>query len=175
LTESLISKSRGVGMKEDMLEVLIYLFENYIIDGGSFEPGQEELAKELVGAGFPGDEVDKAFVWLEGLLDVCERDPSKVVWQPQADSSIRFYTQDESARLKSGGQSLLARLVSADLLDQLSRETVIDRVMALDSEDVTLDHIKWVVLMVLSNQPGFAEIAEWAEIVVSEDSLAAIH
>ena len=39
-------------MKEDMLEVLIYLFENYIVDGVSFEPGQDELAKELVGAGF---------------------------------------------------------------------------------------------------------------------------
>jgi Smg protein len=162
-------------MKEDMLEVLIYLFENYIIDGNSFEPGQEELAKELVSAGFPGDEVSKAFVWLEGLLDVCERDPSKVSWQPQAASSIRFYTKDESDRLKSAGQSLLARLLSTGLLDQLSRETVVDRVMALESQDITFDHIKWVVLMVLSNQPGFAEIAEWAEIVVSEDLLPAIH
>ncbi|MFT6407477.1 MAG: Smg protein [Arenicella sp.] len=162
-------------MKEDMLEVLIYLFENYIIDGDSFEPGQEELAKELVSAGFADDEVSKAFVWLEGLLDVCEQDPSNVVWQPQAASSIRFYTTQEAARLKSEGQSLLTRLVNAGLLDQLSRETVIDRVMALDSSDVTFDHIKWVVLMVLSNQPGFAEIAEWAEVVVSEDLLPAIH
>jgi len=162
-------------MKEDMLEVLIYLFENYIIDGDSFEPGQDELAKELVSAGFPGGEVDKAFVWLEGLLDVCERDPGQVSWQPQAASSIRFYTQAESARLKSAGQSLLARLVGAGLLDQLSREAVIDRVMALDSNDVTFDHIRWVVLVVLSNQPGFSEIAEWAEIIVSEDLQPAIH
>ena len=162
-------------MKEDMLEVLIYLFENYIIDSGSFEPGQEELAKELVSAGFPDDEVNKAFVWLEGLLDVCERGSADVAWQPQAASSIRFYTLNELDRLKSCGQSLLARLVGAGLLDQFSRETVIDRVMALDSNDITLDHIKWVVLMVLSNQPGFAEIAEWAEVVVSEDSSTVIH
>jgi uncharacterized protein Smg (DUF494 family) len=47
--------------------------------------------------------------------------------------------------------------------------------MALESAEVTFDHIKWVVLMVLSNQPGFAEIAEWAEVVVSEDLLPAIH
>jgi len=162
-------------MKEDMLEVLIYLFENYIIDGSSFEPGQEELAKELVGAGFSNGDVNKAFVWLEDLLHVCERDSSEVIWQPQAPSSIRFYTPEEFERLKSGGQSLLAALVSAGLLDQLSRESVIDRVMALDSEDVTLDHIKWVVLLVLSNQPGFDEIAEWAEVVVSEDLMPAIH
>ncbi len=162
-------------MKEDMLEVLIYLFENYIIDGDSFEPGQEELAKELVNVGFPDDEVDKAFVWLEGLLDVCERDPSEVDWQPPAASSTRFYTKQELDRLKIEGQTLLARLVSAGLLDQFSRETVIDRVIALDSVDVTIDHIKWVVLMVLSNQPGFDEIAEWVEVIVSEDLLPAIH
>lgn len=162
-------------MKEDMLEVLIYLFDNYIIDSNSFEPGQEELAKELISAGFPDDEVDKAFVWLEGLLDVCERDPSEVAWQPPAVSSTRFYTPEEAARLKFEGQALLARLVSVGLLDQLSRETVVDRVIALDSVDITIDHIKWVVLMVLSNQPGFAEIAEWAEVVVSEDLLTAMH
>ncbi|MFT6097797.1 MAG: Smg protein [Arenicella sp.] len=162
-------------MKEDMLEVLIYLFENYIIDGGSFEPGQDELAKELVSAGFPDGEVSKAFVWLEGLLDFCERDQSELTWQSQATSSIRFYTSAEAARLKSEGQSLLIRLVNAGLLDQLSRETVIDRVMALESREVTFDHIKWVVLMVLSNRPGFAEIAEWAEMVVSEELLPAIH
>lgn len=162
-------------MKEDMLEVLIYLFENYIIDGDSFEPGQDELAKELVGAGFPDGEVSKAFVWLEGLLDFCERDQSEFVWQPQATSSMRFYTSAEATRLKPEGQSLLIRLVNAGLLDQLSRETVIDRVMALESTEVTFDHIKWVVLMVLSNRPGFSEIAEWAEMVVSEELLPAIH
>ena len=77
--------------------------------------------------------------------------------------------------MKFEGQALLARLVTAGLLDQFSRETVIDRIIALDSVDITIDHIKWVVLMVLSNQPGFAEIAEWAEVVVSDDLLTAIH
>jgi len=63
-------------MKEDMLEVLIYLFENYIIDGVSFEPGHDELAEELVGAGFAGEEIDKAFVWLD-LMDICEQDENQ--------------------------------------------------------------------------------------------------
>ena len=64
-------------MKEDMLEVLIYLFENYIVDGVSFEPGQHELAQELEGAGFAGEEIDKAFVWLEDLMDICEQDETR--------------------------------------------------------------------------------------------------
>jgi Smg protein len=161
-------------MKEDMLEVLIYLFENYIIDGVSFEPGQDELAKELVGAGFAGEEIDKAFVWLEDLMEICEQDENRQL-QVHSSHSLRFYTDEEMLRLKIPGQSLLTRLVNVGVLDQFSREMVIDRVMALDSQEVNLDHIKWVVLMVMSNQPGFAEIAEWAEVVVTEDMLPVFH
>jgi len=162
-------------MKEDMLEVLIYLFENYIVDGNSFEPGQDALAKELIGAGFPDEEVDKAFVWLEDLLVICEQEQNQSQWRSQASSSIRCFTPQEAARLKVEGQSLLMRLVNTGLLDQFSREAVIDRVMALDSVDVNLDHIKWVVLMVLSNQPGFSEIAEWAEVMVTDDLVPIMH
>ena len=160
-------------MKEDMLEVLIYLFENYIVDGLSLQPSQDELAEELAGAGFPGEEIEKAFVWLGDLLDLCEQDNAG--HQAQASGSIRFYTKDEIERLQSSGLSLLTRLVDIGVLDQFSREKVIDRVMALDSSDVDIDHIKWVVLMVLSNQPGYSEIADWAEVVVSEDLVPVIH
>ncbi len=160
-------------MKEDMLEVLIYLFENYIVDGVDFDPGQDDLAQELAGAGFPNEEIEKAFVWLEGLLDICENGESQT--QAHAPGSLRFYTQDETERLQKTGLSLLTKLVNVGVLDQFSREMVIDRVMALDSADVNLDHVKWVVLMVLSNQPGFSDIADWAEVVVSEDLIPVIH
>lgn len=161
-------------MKEDMLEVLIYLFENYVIDGGTFEPGQDELARELAGAGFDGAEIDKAFVWLEDLLCISDQHAGSLQQQPSS-SAMRFYTDEESDRLQLAGQSLLIKLVEAGVLDQFSREMVIDRVMALDSEDVNIDHIKWVVLMVLSNQPGFEDIAEWAEVVVTDDLLPTFH
>ena len=160
-------------MKEDMLEVLIYLFQNYIIDGASLDSGQDELTEELVGAGFAGEEIDKAFIWLEELLDVCEQDESQQLQQTR--TSVRIYTDEEAEILKLEGQSLLTRLTNASVLDQFSREMVIDRVMALDSGDVNIEHIKWVVLMVLSNQPGFAEIAEWAEVVVTEEFAPVIH
>ena len=161
-------------MKEDMLEVLIYLFENYIVDGASFGTGQDELTKELVGAGFGDEEIDKAFVWLEDLLDICEQDQSQQL-QTQAMSSIRVYTNQEIKCLGKEGQVLLSRLVNAGVLDTFSREMVIDRVMALGSSNVNIEHIKWVALMVLSNQPGFAEIAEWAEVVVTDELVPVFH
>lgn len=160
-------------MKEDMLEVLIYLFENYIVDGVSFEPGQDELAKELAGAGFAGEEIDRAFEWLEGLLEICDVDESYL--QPQASSSIRIFTEKEAQLLSIEGQSLLMRLISIGVLDHFSAELVIDRVIALDSKEMDIEHIKWVILMVLSNQPGFSEIAEWAEVIVTDELVPVIH
>jgi len=161
-------------MKEDMLEVLIYLFQNYIIDGVSLGLGQDKLTEELVGAGFADEEIDKAFIWLEDLLVACEQDETRQ-FQQQTSDSIRIYTRKEVAALKLAGQSLLMRLCNIGLLDQHSREMVIDRVMALGSENVNIEHLKWVVLVVLSNQPGFAEIAEWAEVVVGGEFTPIIH
>ena len=157
-----------------MLEVLIYLFQNYIVDGVSLNSGQDQLTEELVGAGFGGEEIDKAFIWLEDLLDVCEQDEKNQL-QCQASTSVRVYTDEENGKLRLEGLSLLTRLVNAGVLDQFSREMVIDRVMALDSGDVGIEHIKWVVLMVVSNQPSFSEFAEWAEVVVSGEFAPVMH
>ena len=161
-------------MKEDMLEVLMYLFENYIVDGlKKLEPSQDELAKELAGAGFQSDEINKAFIWLEDLIEISEQSSSPS--QKPDSLSVRIYTSEERSRLGGAGQSLISRLVSFGVLDQFSREMVIDRIMALDSEEVDLDHIRWVILMVLSNQPGFEELAEWAEVIVTEGAVPVIH
>ena len=161
-------------MKQDVLEVLIYIFENYIVDGISFESGQDELAEELIGAGFSGEEVDRAFIWLEDLIANCEQDETQRL-SSQTSQSIRFFTIEEHKRLGLDGQSLLLRLFNTGVLDQYSREMVIDRVMALDFAELHLDHIRWVVLMVLSNRPGFHEISEWAEVVVGEKLMPVIH
>jgi Smg protein len=161
-------------VKEDMLEVLMYLFDNYIVDGlNNFEPSQDEIAKELAGAGFQSEEISKAFVWLEDLLEISQQaaEPNLL----QSTLSLRIYTTEENEKLGRTGQQLLNRLVNLGVLNQFSREMVIDRVMALESIDVDIDHIRWVALMVLSNQPGFDQIAEWAEVIVTEGSVPVIH
>jgi len=162
-------------MKEDMLEVLIYLFENYMLDGGvSFETENNQITQELVGAGFESDEINKAFAWLDDLLNLCEQSGSVHLTQ-QSTASIRFYSDKERQQLKSEGLALISRLVNVGVLDSFLREMVIDRVMALESLNVNIDHIRWVILMVLSNRPGFDDIAEWAEVIVTEDVVPIVH
>ena len=159
-------------MKEDMLEVLIYLFENYIADGAEFHPNQEMLTTELTNAGFEHGEINKAFIWLEELLVLCEQ---KADGAQNSNSSFRYYLPVELERIQPEGQSLLMRLEQAGVLDVRSREMVIDRLMALDIQDIDVENIKWVVMMVLSNQPGFSEIADWAEGLVIGEFDSVIH
>ena len=81
----------------------------------------------------------------------------------------------EVERLGEDGRALLDRLYVAGVLDLDSREMVIDRVMALDSIDITLDHVKWVVLLILSNRPGSEEDVELAETIVNFEKMPVLH
>jgi len=51
-------------------------------------------------------------------------------------------------------QGMLLYLEQGGILDQRSRELVIERAMALETDDLTADDVKWIILLVLLNQPG---------------------
>ncbi|MBT5031798.1 MAG: DUF494 domain-containing protein [Proteobacteria bacterium] len=165
-------------MKEDMLEVLLYLVENYMAEGGELQPDQEILSQELSQAGFADGEITKAFAWLEDLLTMCEEAPStEADWQPQVDHqpAIRIFTDSELLRLGQGGTSLLIQLEQAGVLDSQSREMVIDRVMAIETDELSADHLKWVVMMVLCNHPERADLIGLAEELVSDEFETLLH
>jgi Smg protein len=61
------------------------------------------------------------------------------------------------------------------VLDSATREMVIDRVMALDSDEVDLEQVKWVVLMVLFNQPGHEAAVAWMEDLVLDERAGLLH
>ena len=60
-------------------------------------------------------------------------------------------------------------LEQTGVLDHNTREMVIDRVMALESEEIDLEQLKWVVLMVLFNQPGREAAYAWMEDLVFDE------
>lgn len=139
-------------MKESMFDVLMYLFENYMEEGSEFTPDQESLVFELTEAGFPSGEVNKAFSWLEDLTNLRNND-SELPEAPTA-KSFRIYAAAEMDRLDTRSRGLLMFMEQCGVLDGISRELVIDRVMALDLDAMSLEQLKWVILMVLFNQPG---------------------
>ena len=56
-----------------------------------------------------------------------------------------------------------------------TRELVVDRVMALESEAIDLEQLKWVVLMVLFNQPGQETMFSWMEDFVFDREACRLH
>ena len=75
-------------MKQDIFDVLIYLFENYFDDDNDSFPDSEAINSELLEAGFHQVDVNKAFDWLESLSE------TEVVL-PAVASSFRVYSAEE--------------------------------------------------------------------------------
>ncbi|HKK13542.1 MAG TPA: DUF494 family protein [Gammaproteobacteria bacterium] len=159
-------------MKENVLDVLMYLFENYYLDDETeFDPDRESLHGELLEAGFPHGEINKAFDWLEGLS--AQRDDIEAA--PEAGHSIRLFTEGECARLDVESRGFLMFLEQIGILTPNSRELVIDRIMALGTAEIDIDHVKWVTLMVLFNQPGQEAAYAWMEDLVFENLTGSLH
>jgi len=155
-------------MKENVFDVLMYLFENYLDSEVEQGPDEDTLREELLQAGFPGVEVDKAFAWLEGL--VAQQQAGQQVDNPfgyevplNTASAIRVYNDREMERIDTAMRGFLMYLEQVGVLDAMTRELAIDRVMALESDEVDIDQLKWVVLMVLFNQPGREAAFAWME------------
>lgn len=134
-------------MKENIFDVLLYLFENYMEDEVEMLPDSEIIKTELQEAGFETREVNKAFDWLESLS--LQRAIKSIV--PHA---FRIFCREEQARLDIECQNFIMFLEHSSILNPANREIVIDRAMALEDEDISIEKLKWIVLMVLLSQPG---------------------
>lgn len=165
-------------MKENVFDVLLYLFENYIDTEDTNKPDKDTLETELEGAGFPHLEIHKAFDWLESMTVIDDEPLSDVDdddHKLEPILSMRFYTEQELLRLDVHCRGYLLFLEQVGVLDSETREVVIERVMALDTDDIDLDQMKWVVLMVLFYQPGREIAYAWMEDLVFEDLEAVVH
>lgn len=157
-------------MKENVLDVLMYLFENYMDDETEMHPNRETLQVELQEAGFRRNEISKAFAWLEGLASGQGAGVS-----PPAARSMRVFSDEERVRLDVEARGFLIYLENAGLLNAHQREHILDRLMALDSDDIDLDQVKWVVLMVMFNQPGEETAQPWMEDLFFEERTGEFH
>ena len=157
-------------MKESILDVLLYLFEHYIANDADLARDRDSLQNNLLQAGFSPAEIHKAFEWLDGLA---ERRPGPSA--PRADGPTRVYFGPELDKLDVECRGFLMFLEQQGILDANQRELVLDRAMALDQDELDLDDLKWVVLMVLFNQPGQEAAFAWMESHMFHDENEPVH
>jgi Smg protein len=128
-----------------MLDILVYLFEHFE-ELGAGDPQTtadgSPLSETLIEAGFEREEIDEAFGWLAGLAGERHR----AISAPSADS-VRIFTDREYEHLGHDCLNYLFALESQNAVPADLRELIIDRAMAM--EDLSLEHFKIIVLMVL--------------------------
>lgn len=161
-------------MKENVLDVLVYLFENYIA-GESEAAGadRDSLQATLIEAGFAPSEIAKAFDWLDEL-EVSRRAAAGDV-PVSTTGPVRVYSTLEVERLDADCRGFLMYLEQSGVLDATRRELVLDRLLALDDEDLGIDDLKWVILLVLFKAPGQEAAYAWVESNLFDQNVEPVH
>jgi Smg protein len=109
--------------------------------------------RDLERAGFAQANVERALAWLADLA--CERDrPPLASTDKGKGPTVRIFSDGELARLSTECRGFLFTLERLGILSPQQREIVIERMLALDADELDTEQLKWVVLMVLSSQPG---------------------
>ena len=152
-------------MKESVLDVLMFLLDNYSEDGAMDDEGRDELVDQLASMGFGEGEIDHAFDWLESLT---QDDDTTIQTDctPWSDNAQRQFSTQERYRLTLEARGFLVLLAQNPMIDKPSLDRIIDRAMALD-----LDDIKWITLMVIYNRPDTAHLYAYMEELAQPDAL----
>jgi Smg protein len=150
-------------VKDNVLDLLIYLFENYMSADDEPRPDRNILKLELDKAGFAEPDIERALEWLDGLSG---EQLGKVA--EATARAVRVFSSQELVRLDTDVRGYW-------ILSGTERELVIDRLMALEADEIDIEQVKWVVLMVLFSQPGQESAYAQMEDLVFEERTDALH
>lgn len=152
-----------------MLDILIYLFENFYEQNESeFLVDRDDLLNELMQVGFEEEEIHKAITWIENLVEM-RNGGSELQLRLSAVNSVRIYTESEQYFISCECRGFLLFLEQINLLNIETREMAIARLAELENPSLDLDDAKWVILMVLFNVPnGEKAYAQLEELVYSK-------
>jgi Smg protein len=159
-------------MKENTLDVLMYLFEHCLDEDRTVEQDEPALKKMLHSAGFAQTEINKAFRWLENLT---QRDAGADAADIPAGGSLRIFSTQELAKLDPQCRGFLLALEQHKIIGAGTRELIIERAMALETDELTLERFKWIVMMVLANQPDNDRAHLWLEAVIFDTARDYMH
>ncbi|MBT8082275.1 MAG: DUF494 domain-containing protein [Gammaproteobacteria bacterium] len=158
-------------MKENVLDVLMYLFETYVDTEEDPEPDHNELRNELSRAGFGDPEIERALDWLDGLTD----QQGCLGYGSETAHGTRIYNDFEQERLDASCRGYITYLEQIGILSSPQREILVDRLLALETSDIDVEQVKWVVLMVLFSQPGQELAYARMEDLVFEETPTQLH
>ncbi len=151
-------------IKQSVVDVLMFLFEQYLGDENEVIDERDHMQVRLEEVGFEDREIDLAFDWLEELASI--RDDRG--FAPLQKNSVRVFSEEEKDILNEDCRGFIMHLEQSDILTPLTRELVLDRVIALD-HPLNMEQLKWIVMIVLHTHPGEENAFAWMESLVFDE------
>lgn len=152
-------------MNEDIFDVLIYLFENYMDSETDIIPNTNTLQTELKAAGFHARNISLAFDWLDTLA--LQEEPNF-----KSAYNFRIFCAEECQKLDMECRNFILFLQGINILNSVSRELVIDRAMAIENTHISIEELKWITLIVLLSQPDEELAIAHMENIIYQEAMA---
>ena len=152
-------------IKQSVVDVLMFLFERYLGDDDAIMDERDDMHSQLEEMGFEHLEISQAFDWLEDLAllqDGAEHNACA------SHDSVRIFSDEEKAVLNENGCGFLIYLEQTGILTPVTRELVLDRVIALEHE-LDIEQLKWITMIVLHTHPGEENAFAWMESLVFDE------
>lgn len=152
-------------MKETVLDVLMFLFDNYLSAEVELVGDEDEIADELEQAGFHEHDVSNALTWLGRLSDLYDGGYDLT----DHERAVRVLTPQEKTKLDTKCQGYLLKLQAQGVLDIATREIILESAMAIDVQTLTLSQFKRIIALVLLNNPNTEAIAASGEDLIYQE------
>ncbi len=136
-------------MNENIIDVLVYLFENYLSENSNLNEQytKNNIYQGLEQAGFESTTIEHALEWLLSINDKPHPEIN------QSEDSIRVYSPVEIELLDQEGVDFISYLESSGILTPTTRELLLNGLLNLNTDNVDVDDLQWLALIILFSQP----------------------
>ena len=140
----------NLNIKEDFLDILLYLFEYYSEDPVRESDTSFVIRDHLIDAGFQDAAIDHAMDWVE----IFKNPKEDTMLHVPSSSSIRILSDDEKNLLDVECQNYISRLEKFGLLTPEKRELLIDKLTSIGFEPMDLEVVKALSILMLFQEPS---------------------
>lgn len=130
-----------------MFEVLIFMFENYFSNHAL--PDNDVMVQELSAAGFEKTDILGAVDWFHEMKSMLTKPP---VIYSHKHTATRMFTSSELKKINTESIGFILFLQQANVINDVERDLIIDRAMALKQEQINIEEIRWITMIALWNE-----------------------
>ena len=130
-----------------MFEVLVFMFENYFANHAF--PDNEVMTQELSAAGFKQSDISGAVDWLHEMKTMLTEPPA--VYSHKL-TGLRMFANTELKKISTDSISFILFLQQANVINDVERDLIVDRAMALKQEYINIEEMRWITMIALWNE-----------------------